>query len=148
MFGLHCVLALDTEVWPPVPRVSGSTPRTPSGVWICGMLQYWSPLRDRHSYALPIFALCGLLNSDASSVLFCHIVNKRDAFRWLSNSYTVSIMFVIVDSMRNDLHLAVLWGRYKVLTVHSIKAYRGSRDISPLIRNVGTRWRRVVIFVF
>jgi hypothetical protein len=28
--------------------------------------------------------------------------------------------------------------------VHNLKAYRGNRDITPLILNLGARWRLVV----
>jgi hypothetical protein len=31
----------------------------------------------------------------------------------------------------------------KVVPVHTIKAYAGSRGVAPLIRNFGTRWRWV-----
>jgi len=35
----------------------------------------------------------------------------------------------------------------EVVPDHSVKVYRGSRGIAPLICNLGTRWRRVVNFV-
>jgi len=35
-------------------------------------------------------------------------------------------------------------GSRKVVPVHTIKAYRGSRGIAPLILNLYSRWRGVV----
>jgi hypothetical protein len=35
-------------------------------------------------------------------------------------------------------------GTGKVVLVHAIKAYRGSRGIAPLILNLCTRWKREV----
>jgi len=43
-------------------------------------------------------------------------------------------------------HLAYFEGKGKVVSVHAIKAYRGSRGVLPLILNLGTKWRWVVIF--
>jgi hypothetical protein len=34
-------------------------------------------------------------------------------------------------------------GKYNV-SVHAMKAYRGSRDITPFILNVGSRWRYTI----
>jgi len=35
-------------------------------------------------------------------------------------------------------------GSRKVVPIHTVKAYRGSRDIAPLILNLYIRWRGVV----
>jgi len=36
--------------------------------------------------------------------------------------------------------------KIKFVSVHATKAYRGSRGIAPLIRNLGARWRQVFSF--
>jgi hypothetical protein len=39
------------------------------------------------------------------------------------------------------LLFTLIKGAGKVVPVHAIKAYRGSRDIAPLILNLGIKWR-------
>jgi hypothetical protein len=44
------------------------------------------------------------------------------------------------------VNVVMIHKRIKVFPVHSMKAYKGSGDMAPLILNLGTKWRWIVNF--
>jgi hypothetical protein len=83
------------------------------------------------------------------------LIMKLEWYLW--EMLIIIIIIAIIIKFKSDLRTSHL--KYstdlstkhrtkgKVFPVHSIKAYKGRRGISPLILNLGTLWRWVVNFM-
>ena len=70
-------------------------------------------------------------------------LEQRKRFVWNLVAYTLftssTLRITLTISIRSEDNIFI---------VHAMKEYRGSRGITPLILDIGTRWRWVVNFTF
>lgn len=81
--------------------------------------------------------------------------NFRNAFtHWfVLNGISSMTPHVVANVLKILLHVtryskSRTWVKKFKLTLHAMKAVRGSGSVAPPILNLGTRWRWVVIFTF